>query len=63
LRIEAWYYNSLQWTTTIPRMHETLKMYLSLKLKMVVANMFHFLIGIFIEKTLHVTMPRYEQQH
>jgi len=35
----------------------------SLQLKMVVANMFHFLIGIFIEKTLHVTMPRYEQQH
>jgi hypothetical protein len=29
----------------------------------VVANMFHFLIGIFIEKTLHITMPRYEQQH
>jgi hypothetical protein len=34
----------------------------SLQLKMVVANMFHFLIGIFIEKTLHVTMPRYEPE-
>jgi hypothetical protein len=34
-----------------------------LAIEMVVANMFHFLIGIFIEKTLHITMPRYEQQH